>query len=338
MWSKGDAEPAGKTRDLVEWLQENNFTLMNEKGKCTYHEHRRRGATSVLDLTWANTPALALDATKEWAIDPNLACGSDHFALKWVIDHGATEVQNVTGNRFNFKDMKPAAWQEAFQEEMKANTERWELLQDLNTNRTPEDLDKDVELITEAMKRVTDRTAKIRKPSEKARPWWTEELTEANNKRMALRENQRAYMARWGEPNRETDREIRKVTNYFRRLYKHKKREWIDKTLEEATPENMWGLRGWSKGTRNYPSLATRRQNAGPAVEHEDKCDALREALFKPPPELENNEEPDMELEQEKDFAHVKVTREEVKEEIYHHSTKKAPGVSQQPFNTVRWA
>ncbi|KAG5734856.1 putative 115 kDa protein in type-1 retrotransposable element [Termitomyces sp. T112] len=338
MWSKGDAEPAGKTRDLVEWLQENDFTLMNEKGKCTYHEHRRQGATSVLDLTWANTPAMALDATKEWAIDPNLACRSDHFALKWVIDHGATEVQNITGNRFNFKDMKPAAWQEAFQEEMKANTERWELLQDLNTNRTPEDLDKDVELITEAMKRATDRTVKIRKPLEKARPWWTEELTEANNERMALQENQQAYMARWGEPNRETDREIRKVTNYFRQLYKHKKREWIDKTLKEATPENMWGLQGWSKGMRNYPSPAIRRQNAGPAVEHEDKCDALCEALFKPLLELKNNKELDMELEQKKDFAHVKVTREEVKEEIYHHSTKKAPGVSQQPFNTVRWA
>ncbi|KAG5725035.1 putative 115 kDa protein in type-1 retrotransposable element [Termitomyces sp. T112] len=338
MWSKGDVEPAGKMRDLVEWLQENDFTLMNEKGKCTYHEHRRRGVTSVLDLTWANTPALALNVTKEWAIDPDLACRSDHFALKWVIDHGATEVQNVTGNRFNFKDTKLAAWQEAFQEEMKANTERWESLQDLNTNRTLEDLNKDVELITEAMKRATDRTAKIRKPSEKGRPWWTEELTEANNKRMALRENQRAYMAHWGEPNREIDREIRKVTNYFRRLYKHKKREWIDKTLKEATPENMWGLRGWSKGTRNYPSPAIRRQNVGPAVEHEDKCDALREALFKLLPELENNEEPDMELEQEKDFAHVKVTREEVKEEIYPHSMKKAPGVSQQLFNTVQWA
>lgn len=338
MWSKGEPQPTERTQALVEWMQEHDFTMLNEKGACTYHEHRKRGATSVLDLTWANAEAMALDAAKEWAVDPELACGSDHFALKWMIDHGVTEVQNVTGSRYSFKETKPEEWKRTFEDEMSKNMERWATLQDLQAHRSTEELDEDVELITEAMKAATEENAKERKALDKARPWWTEALGEANKKRMRLREDQRAYVNRWGEQSEELNGEIRKVTNYFRRLYKHEKTKWINDTLEEATPENMWRLQGWSKGARNYPSPAIRRRNGAPAIEHEDKCDALRETLFKPPPVLENNNAPDLTREQAQDHNHVKLTREKVREAIYRHSIKKAPGVSQQPFNTVRWA
>ena len=223
MWSKGDQELTNKAQETVEWMQEHNLTILNTKGECTYHEHRRRGTTSVIDLTWANPEAITLDVTREWAIDPRLACGSDHFALKWTIDHGSTEILNVTGSRYNFKDTKPDDWKDIFESEMEKNAERWEMLHNLEANRTPEELDKDVELITEAMKRATEHTAKVRKPSDKARPWWTEALGNANSKRMALREEQRAYREQWGEQSAEINKEIRKTTNYFRQLYKHEK-------------------------------------------------------------------------------------------------------------------
>lgn len=113
-WSKGEPQPTERTEELIEWMQSGDFTLLNEKGACTYHEHRRKRATSVLDLTWVNAEARALDAVREWAIDPSLACGSDHFALRWIIEHGATEVQNITGSRYSFKETKPKEWQEAF--------------------------------------------------------------------------------------------------------------------------------------------------------------------------------------------------------------------------------
>ena len=87
--------------------------------------------------------------------------------------------------------------------------------------------------------------------------------------------------------------------------------------LEEATPETMWGLRGWTKGTRNYPSPAIKRQNEAPAIEHSNKCDALRDALFKPPPTLENNELPELTQGQAHDLAHAKLTCKEVRESIY---------------------
>lgn len=148
---------------------------------------------SVIDLTWASTKAMALDATKEWAIDPTLACSLDHFALKWVIDYGTAKVQNITGTRYNFKETKPEEWQEIFSMEMEKNAERWASLQKFNTEHSPEELDEDVKLITEAMKTATKETVKEKKPLDKARPWWTKDLGEANKRRMQLHEEQRAY-------------------------------------------------------------------------------------------------------------------------------------------------
>ncbi|KAG6883092.1 hypothetical protein C0993_007887 [Termitomyces sp. T159_Od127] len=191
---------------------------------------------------------------------------------------------------------------------MSKNLERWESLQKLDANHTPEELDTDVKLITEAMKTATVESAKERKPSNKARPWWTEELKNANKRRMRLRVDQRTHKERTGTQSAEINCEIRKVTNYFRRLYKYEKAKWIKDTLEETTPDKMWGLKEWSKGTRNYPSPVIKKQNGEMAVEHEDKCDALREALFKSPPCLENNDEPNLTQGQNHDLEHIKIT------------------------------
>lgn len=81
-----------------------------------------------------------------------------------------------------------------------------------------------------------------------------------------------------------------------------------------------------------------KRRGETSAIEHEEKCDTLREALFKPPPTLENNDVPDLTREQTQDLTYYKLTWKEVREAIYRHSMKKALGVSQQPFNMVRWA
>ena len=67
--------------------------------------------------------------------------GSDHFALRWTIDHGTTELQNVTGSRFNFKDTKLRDWKEAFSQELSRDSERWEALQMLDSDGTTEELD-----------------------------------------------------------------------------------------------------------------------------------------------------------------------------------------------------
>ncbi|KAF5377839.1 hypothetical protein D9615_006682 [Tricholomella constricta] len=337
-WSIGNRPPSTKTRQLVDWIRESGYTLLNDKGIPTYFEHRSRGATSVIDLTFANPSALALDTTKEWTIDDSLACGSDHHALRWVIDHGSTEIENITGTKYNFKDADPVEWKNAFDAEIEKEKVRWETLTDLDTPRSPEELDRDVELITEALKAATASTVKEKKHSKKAKPWWSDALDDANNERTNLRQQQRTHKERWGTYCEVIHSSLKKTTNYFRRLFKHERRTWVNKTLEDATPDEIWGLRNWSKGSRNYPSPAINRPNQMPAVQHEDKCDALRNTLFKPPPQLNNNPPPNLQHTQDHDKPHFPLTKTEVREAIYRHSAKKAPGESQQTFATVRWA
>lgn len=109
-WGIGDRAAASATQIFVDWLQGNEFTLQNEKGVPTYFEHSKRGAISTIDLTFTNVAATALDVTKEWAVDGSLASGSDHHALRWVIDHGAEEVENITGKKYNFAKIDNEQW------------------------------------------------------------------------------------------------------------------------------------------------------------------------------------------------------------------------------------
>ncbi|KAF8059524.1 Endonuclease/exonuclease/phosphatase, partial [Lyophyllum atratum] len=159
-WSITNRPPSAKTQRLVEWLRERGYTLMNEKGVPTYIEHRNRGSKSVIDLTFTNPAASALDATKEWSVDDEITCGSDHHALRWVIDHGSTLIDNVTGTKYNFKDAEPAEWKAAFTGELMKHYDRWQTLQDIGQPRSPDDLDEDVRLLTEAMKVATTETVK----------------------------------------------------------------------------------------------------------------------------------------------------------------------------------
>ena len=59
---------------------------------------------------------MELDTAKHWQIDCDAAFGSDHFALHWETNHEAVEVENVTGEQYNFKDTDVTKWQESFQE------------------------------------------------------------------------------------------------------------------------------------------------------------------------------------------------------------------------------
>ncbi|KAF5379794.1 hypothetical protein D9615_005662 [Tricholomella constricta] len=199
-WSTNNKPPSTKTRQLVDWTREKGYTLLNEKGVPTYFEHRTRGATTVIDLTFANPAAITLDTTKEWTVDGSLSCGSDHHTIRWVIDHGSAEIENITGTKYNFKDTDPKEWKTAFEAEMEKESDRWETLTNLDIPRSPEQLDEDVAFLTEAMKTATATTAKEKRPSKKAKPWWTKALNETNAERTSLCKQQQEHIAQWGTP------------------------------------------------------------------------------------------------------------------------------------------
>ena len=133
--------------------------------------------------------------------------------------------------------------------------------------------------------------------------------------------------------------QIRKVHNYFKRLCQIKKHDWVNKKLQQATTDDIWGFKSWSKGTQNYSTLPISRGEGLPkVVMHQDKCDTLRAELYQPPPHLEEEHAPDLENPQAEDLPFEKITFEEVNEAINSTSPSSAPGYSQMNYQVVKWA
>ena len=337
LWSRS-AEPAkDSTEQTADWLVEQGYTIKNTKGEPTFFSHTHK-TWSTIDLTFTNPAATELDAAQGWHIDNESSFGSDHLALRWNIDYGATEIENVTGERYNFKDTDPAKWRNAFRDALLTHAEALDPLQSAADTLTTDTLDAAANALTAAMQDANLKTAKIRKPSDRARPWWNHGLQDAAKKTADLRAESLAHVQRWGTQAKAVNAMIKKSRNYFKRLYKTARRRWITETLEQAETPDIWRFMKWGKGTRTYASPAiSRGPDRNPAISHADKCDALRDELFQPPPPLEDDYRPDLDNLHE-DLPHEDVTREEVRSSIFDQGADKAPGLSQCPFRTIRWA
>jgi hypothetical protein len=91
LWSTKRCQPDQVTDQTVEWLTETGFSLINERGEITYMPHSTRSTPSTLDLTFANGQAITQDTVQDWAVNADLAYGSDHNGIQWTIDYGRKE-------------------------------------------------------------------------------------------------------------------------------------------------------------------------------------------------------------------------------------------------------
>jgi hypothetical protein len=72
MWEVMEDAPVPEARDLADWMVDSDFTLLNEHNEPTYQSHDQQ-TLSVLDLTFLNPKAVALDIVRDWSIVPELA-------------------------------------------------------------------------------------------------------------------------------------------------------------------------------------------------------------------------------------------------------------------------
>ena len=84
-WSRKDAHKTSSgAQSMVEWMNHNNFTLLNNPGEFTWFRKRENTLQqSVLDLTWANHSAGNL--VSDWGIRPDLCLGGDHLPYTFTI-------------------------------------------------------------------------------------------------------------------------------------------------------------------------------------------------------------------------------------------------------------
>lgn len=176
----------------------------------------------------------------------------------------------------------------------------------------------------DAIYKAHDAAAAVRAPSAHAKPWWTVDLTEA-----AVRLNQ-ACRAQDIEEELSRERsielraQVKKCQNYMKRLTKAAK--------------GIWSFHKWSKGARNYPTSAIYRgENRPPAVSHTEKCEAIWEELFQPPPMLHDEFIPNLIDDLPDDLPFQDVTRDEVREALFKSSAKTSPGESQTSYLVLRW-
>ena len=113
---------------------------------------------------------------------------------------------------------------------------------------------------------------------------------------------------------------------------------FFDKIIRETDTRNIWERHRWTKGQRQYPSPPIQRGNGLPdAVQHQDKCDAIRDVLFQEPRDL-GVQAPDLENVLVDELNCPPVTIQEVHDAIFSAAPLKAPGPSGSPNLALRWA
>jgi ribonuclease HI len=330
-----------RANHVVEWLQNNDFTLLNSHNEHTYVSHDDAHSHSVLDLTFVNSSAMAVDTVKAWGIRTELVTTSDHKAITFTMDNGAVPVDNVYGVKFNWKSADQEVHNKVLREELDKRDQAFLPLRRghrRGTHVSHQQLETAAEALRDALSIACEASVPLRRPSSQAKPWWTPELTTLHDALVQLRHRQSA-MIRLGEriPEDESQR-TRTQVNSFKRAVKKAKRMFFDKIIRETDTRNIWERHRWTKGQRQYPSPPIQRGNNLPdAVQHGDKCDAIRNVLFQEPRDL-GVESPDLSSTLVDELVCPPVSRQEVHDAIFGAAPLKAPGPTGSPNLALRWA
>ena len=176
-WSREDRDPNPdqEASSVNDWLARQNYSMLNKKGEVTHIARHNGERPSVIDLSFANNTARRLDTFKDWAIDPSISHDSDHNAIKFTIDNGRQEIENILGIKYNIAQTDPKEWSKAFDTELDKVKVPLNLLHS-NDDPSEEQLDEYAQILTQSIHNAISATAKERRPSTKAKPWWDQEL------------------------------------------------------------------------------------------------------------------------------------------------------------------
>ncbi|HEX3642518.1 MAG TPA: endonuclease/exonuclease/phosphatase family protein, partial [Ktedonobacteraceae bacterium] len=281
MWEVVVGRVEHRAEELAEWLVESDFTVLNEHNEPTYQSHDGR-TLSVLDLTFANPKAIELDTVKEWAVIPEMSSGSDHYALHWTIDNGRALVDNLFSRKFNWDKADQEKFERILREEVLGSG----AFDPLRLARLPseEQMERAAEALEEALVKAAEQSVPLRRPSAKAQPWWEGEVLAVREvmTQARLAERQGREFVVDGQPLRANT-----AINHFKYKSKKAKQNYYKKVVAETTSQNIWDRHRWVKSIRQYLSPPIQRAGQDVAVEHSDKCDALRAELFPPPADLD---------------------------------------------------
>ena len=202
-------------------MAHHNYTLRNTRGEITHLACHAGECPSVIDLSFTNPEATEWDTFKDWAIDPDLALDSNHNTIKFTIDHGLKEIENIFATKYCINKVDPTEWSKAFEQEL-TNVEA--KISDLHDIRSPTEtqLNDYDNTLSDAIKKAIALSAKERKPSPNAKPWWDLELKQATQHIANAKHAHKSYQAFTGEFSPPLQANILRNRNFFKRLCKFK--------------------------------------------------------------------------------------------------------------------
>ena len=339
LWNLDDRSPSHETANFVEWLDAQGYSIHNEKAVPTWHRPGRRTERSVIDLTFSNTAAMQGDVVKEWCLDATLPYASDHVAVRWTVDPELTEVTNIAGLGYNLKEVTREEWVEAHALLVEAAHENLAPLLKHVQVLSHGEIERLACSLSDTFSAAIALTGKERRPSASAKPFWCKDLSTAADTIAEAKATEQSFVRTAGFKNRALAARVQKAKNFFKKLLKRKRADWANEILAKAEGADIFRFREWSKGERTYPSPAIYRgPDQAAATSHEEKCDALRDELYQPPPPLPVSFNADLESDAPADIPFSDVTRSEVHDAIFSSDSKSAPGSTQVTYRELKWA
>ena len=327
IWSSPDTQESTNASLLVDWMETNNFALINPPEQITFE---RGFQQSVLDLTWANQAALPL--ITDWTIHSNATFGSDHLPVSWRF--GNPNVPTEPPPKFNFKEELAGGWITAFKEYRENNPIT------LPSSPTTPDLLSVTDYLHTALHETSLLTVKAKPPHPQPSPWFVKEVIEALKAHRRCRKRFRRYRNNSTSITDQlsTFRQLVKSCNKLRRTIAKAKRDWAYDFASKVKPNKIWSLNSWYKGLRRYAIPPITSPITGErATTDEQKDDLFRKAFFPPPPVV-HTPPFDTSIPHHKLRPFTDVTIDEIRQHPKKTSNTSTPGLSGISYCAIKWA
>jgi ribonuclease HI len=308
---------SGPSEDLAKWIEDNEFTILNEKNVYTRKGHGSQ-RDSIIDLTICNVAAYEQGIT-DWAALDEYRLDSDHRALCWSIapnpiDDLFSPARPVY--RFSIDNDNVEEWQQEFKKALASNPLPPEYV-------NPEDCQRGARSFLEAMSLATQGSMKkVRVDRNAKRPkWWDKDCH-------ALVVSTRHSSGPGSRILR--NRELRSCVRRARRKY-------ADEVCRRAIEaKDVFALSNWGAGKRTsrVPPI---KLDGRMVTEPEDQATALRSAFFPdvaPPVDAENP----LGIPEHPQRPHLPITADEIANALATSSNTSAPGAHGSNYRLLKWA
>lgn len=311
-WWNSESQ-AIRSSDLVDWLLEYDFELLNKPDQSTFLRPNCKN-NSVIDLTFIS-PELNTNQT-EWFIDKEEDSGSDHELIKFSIDF---RLENLVENPIHSSQYKldKADWDKINKdlEKMKLESQfQWNI-----TEYTAENLENEANKLEKLILTVINQNIPKKRFSEYSKPWWNENLT-------ILRKEMKKIKKQW-QNNISTWQDFQNSRNIYFSAIKDAKSQCWNNFLENAEGKDIFKAFHYTKQrmTQKLPILEYKQNNLEyKAISFDEKCQAFLSTLFQKPPSSEAISWD--KYQENKSWNWPEITDKEIKEAIFTSSAAKAPG------------